>query len=108
MNLLKRKSVPKLKVRLHISKMQFYPDEEENPEYWWDVELDDVRHEVYSIEKDEDDPYNQYREWEGKISRENKVASFRFVHHYMIDGDAELEGNFPEDQRPQEDCNPLL
>jgi len=50
--------------------MQFYPDEEENPEYWWDVELDDVRHEVYSIEKDEDDPYNQYREWEGKISRE--------------------------------------
>ena len=63
--------------------MQFYPDEEENPEYWWDVELDDVRHEVYSIEKDEDDPYNQYREWEGKISRENKVASFRFVHHYM-------------------------
>ena len=80
--------------------MQFYPDEEENPEYWWDVELDDVRHEVYSIEKDEDDPYNQYREWEGKISRENKVVSFRFVHHYMIDGDAELEdinGDFPED-----------
>ena len=80
--------------------MKFYPDEEENPEYWWDVELDDVRHEVYSIEKDEDDPYNQYREWEGKVSRENKVASFRFVHHYMIDGDAELEdinGDFPED-----------
>ena len=44
--------------------MKFYPDEEENPEYWWDVELDDVRYEVYSIEKDEDDPYNQYREWE--------------------------------------------
>ena len=77
--------------------MQFYPDEEENPEYWWDVELDDVRHEVYSIEKDEDDPYNQYREWESKISRENKVAYFRFVHHYMIDGDAKLEGDFTED-----------
>ena len=80
--------------------MQFYPDEEENPEYWWDVELDDVRYEVYSIEKDEDDPYNHYREWEVKISRENKVASFRFVHHYMIDGEAELEdinGDFPED-----------
>ena len=54
--------------------LKFYPDEEENPEYWWDVELDDVRYEVYSIEKDEDDPYNQYREWEG---RENKVASFQ-------------------------------
>jgi len=53
--------------------MKFYPDEEENPEYWWDVELDDVRYEVYSIEKDEDDPYNQYREWKGKLSRENKV-----------------------------------
>jgi hypothetical protein len=36
--------------------MKFYPDEEENPEYWWDVELDDVRYEVYSIEKDEGDP----------------------------------------------------
>ena len=77
--------------------MQFYPDEEENPEYWWDVELDDVRHEVYSIEKDEDDPYNQYREWKGKLSRENKVSSFQFVHHYMVDGDAELDGDVPED-----------
>ena len=78
--------------------MKFYPDEEENPEYWWDVELDDVRHEVYSIEKDEDDPYNQYREWEGKISRENKVASFRFVWFGSeVAGDAELEGDFPED-----------
>ena len=77
--------------------MKFYPDEEENPEYWWDVELDDVRHEVYSIEKDEDDPYNQYREWKGKLSRENKVSSFQFVHHYMVDGDAELDGDVPED-----------
>ena len=77
--------------------MQFYPDEEENPEYWWDVELDDVRYEVYDRERDEDDPYNQYRVWEGKISRENKVASFKCVHHYMVDGDAELEGDFPED-----------
>ena len=32
--------------------MKFYPDEEEHPEYWWDVELEGVRYEVYSIEKD--------------------------------------------------------
>ena len=56
-----------------------------------------MRYEVYSIEKDEDDPYNQYREWKGKLSRENKVSSFQFVHHYMVDGDAELDGDVPED-----------
>ena len=80
--------------------MKFYPDEEENPEYWWDVELEDVRYEVYDRDIGEDDPYNQYRVWKGKVSRENKVASFKFVHHCMIDGDAELEdinGDFPED-----------
>jgi len=77
--------------------MRFYPDEEENPEYWWDVELEGVCYEVYDRERDEDDPYNQYRVWKGKVSRENKVASFKCVHHYMVDGDAELEGDFPED-----------
>ena len=79
--------------------LKLYPDEEEEPDVWWDVKLE-FRLEAYDMLQGLEDEYNTYRAFKGTVSREEKAASFRFVHHHMKDGDAELEsveGDFPKD-----------
>ena len=84
--------------------LQFYPDEEEEPDVSWDIKLE-FRLEAYDISKGFEDEYNTYRAFKGTLSRmvyigKYETASFRFVHNHMVDGDAELEsveGDFPED-----------
>ena len=62
-----------------------YIDEYEN---WKDIN---------EVKKDTENPYKQFKAWEGVIIKGGSPVSFKFIHHSTTDGDVDLEVDEDED-----------
>ena len=62
-----------------------YIDEYEN---WKDIN---------EVKKDTENPYKQFKAWEGVVIKGGSPVSFKFIHHSTTDGDVDLEVDEDED-----------
>jgi hypothetical protein len=108
------KKLGRIDKKFKTMKLKMYPDEDEKPDEWWEVEVHCAYSEYTSMEvfeeeeeywediekvkaKIKNDVYQQDQVWEGVVSKGDTRGTFKFIHHRDHDGDVELEGDLPED-----------
>jgi DNA polymerase/3'-5' exonuclease PolX len=108
------KKLGRIDKKFKTMKLKMYPDEDEKPDEWWDVEVQCAYSEYTAMEvfeeeeeywediekvkaKIKNDVYQQDQVWEGVVSKGDTRGTFKFIHHRDHDGDVELEGDLPED-----------
>jgi DNA polymerase/3'-5' exonuclease PolX len=108
------KKLGRIDKKFKTMKLKMYPDEDEKPDEWWDVEVQCAHSEYTAMEvfeeeeeywediekvkaKIKNDVYQQDQVWEGVVSKGDTRGTFKFIHHRDHDGDVELEGDLPED-----------
>jgi hypothetical protein len=108
------KKLGRIDKKFKTMKLKMYPDEDEKPDEWWDVEVQCAYSEYTAMEvfeeeeeywediekvkaKIKNDVYQQDQVWEGVVSKGDTQGTFKFIHHRDDEGDVELEGDLPKD-----------